>query len=161
LRLCKTATMPSAPRWQREQPEIRASDAERERVVAFLRDKAAEGRLTPDELDERVGHAYASVTRGELRRLVRDLPDPPFRSRALASRRPRSALPVLAIGGLAALRLPALLWVLAWSAIAVTVTLIAIIAVIAVALGPFIALFVLAILAMRRRHGRYGAMRFH
>ena len=37
----QTAGMPSAPRWQPERPEIRASDAERERVVSFLRDKTA------------------------------------------------------------------------------------------------------------------------
>jgi hypothetical protein len=152
--------MPSAPRWQREQPEIRASDAERERVVAFLRDKTAEGRLTADELDERVGRAYTAVTRGELHRLVRDLPDPPFRTRAVPSRRPRAGLPVVAIAGLAALRVPGLVLVLAWTAVAITVALVALIAVLAVALGPFIALFVFAVLAMRRRHGRYGAMRF-
>jgi hypothetical protein len=43
---------------QRSHPELRASDAERERVAVFLRDQAAVGRLTADELEERVDAAY-------------------------------------------------------------------------------------------------------
>jgi hypothetical protein len=149
--------MPSAPRWQRERPEIRASDAERERIVTFLRDKAAEGRLSPDELDERVGRAYVAMTRGELRRLVRDLPDPPFRAGLERSRRRPAGVAVLGLTGLAALRLPGLALLLVWSALAVTVALMAVIVMVAVALGPIIALFVLFALAMRRRAGALSA----
>jgi hypothetical protein len=70
---------------------IRASDAEREQAVAVLRTAAAEGRLSVEELDERTATAYAAATRGELERLVDDLPDelaavPTERSR---KRRPR------------------------------------------------------------------------
>src|SRR5688500_9365120 len=54
--------------------ELRASDAERERVVAFLREHALLGRLTDDELEERIGLAYASVTVGDLEKLIHDLP---------------------------------------------------------------------------------------
>src|SRR5262245_43385031 len=54
--------------------ELRASDAERERVVAFLREHALLGRLTNDELEERIGLAYASVTVGDLEKLISDLP---------------------------------------------------------------------------------------
>src|SRR3954449_5930063 len=54
--------------------ELRASDAERERVVAFLREHALLGRLTDDELEDRIGLAYASVTVGDLERLIADLP---------------------------------------------------------------------------------------
>src|SRR5689334_14547013 len=54
--------------------ELRASDAERERVVAFLREHALLGRLTNDELEERIGLAYASVTVGDLEKLINDLP---------------------------------------------------------------------------------------
>jgi hypothetical protein len=151
--------MPSSRRWQHEGPEIRASDAERERVVAFLRDKAAEGRLTPDELDERVGRAYAAVTRGELDRLVRDLPEPPLqRPRRSAGRpparrapRPRGGAVVLAFAALAALRLPGLAVLLVWTGLALTVALVAIVAVLAVALGPVIAIVMLAVLLLRRR----------
>jgi len=52
----------------------RASDAEREAVVARLRHAAAEGRLTVDELDERIDAAYAAKTRAELEPLTADLP---------------------------------------------------------------------------------------
>ena len=54
----------------------RASDTERERVAGRLRDAAAQGRLTIDELDERTAAAYAAVTRGELAELLDDLPAP-------------------------------------------------------------------------------------
>jgi Flp pilus assembly protein TadB len=152
--------MPSAPRWQRERPDIRASDAERERAVMFLRDKAAEGRLLPDELDERVGRAYVAVTQGELQRLVRDLPDPPFRTRIERSRRRQRDAVVLGLAGLAALRLPGLAVLFVWTVVALMLALVALIAVVAVALGPFIALLVLAVLALRRRGRHFGAVRF-
>jgi hypothetical protein len=53
--------------------EQRASDADRERTSVRLRDAAADGRLTIEELDERLELAYTSRTRGELDRLTRDL----------------------------------------------------------------------------------------
>ena len=56
--------------------ELRAGDADRERVAAVLRDAAAEGRLDLGELDERLGQVYAAKTYGELEPLVRDLPTP-------------------------------------------------------------------------------------
>jgi hypothetical protein len=55
-------------------PELRASDAERERTVDLLRGHAAEGRLTMEELGARVGLAYGARTRAELDEIVRDLP---------------------------------------------------------------------------------------
>jgi len=55
----------------------RASDTERERIVGMLRDAAAHGRITIDELDERSATAYAAVTRSELAALIDDLPQPP------------------------------------------------------------------------------------
>ena len=53
---------------------VRASDGDRERAVATLRDGAAEGRLTFDELAQRLELAYGATTAGELERLVADLP---------------------------------------------------------------------------------------
>jgi uncharacterized protein DUF1707 len=53
---------------------LRASDAEREHVVELLRAHAAEGRLSADELEERLGAAYAAATRAELKPLLADLP---------------------------------------------------------------------------------------
>ncbi|MFJ6700715.1 DUF1707 domain-containing protein [Streptomyces sp. NPDC091272] len=55
-------------------PELRASDADRERVAEVLREAVAEGRLDMEEFDERLGAAYSSRTQGELQHLVRDLP---------------------------------------------------------------------------------------
>lgn len=55
-------------------PAVRASDAERNRVVAALRDAAGEGRLTLEELAERLDAALGATTREELERLTADLP---------------------------------------------------------------------------------------
>lgn len=55
---------------------LRASDRDRERVVEELRTHAAEGRLTVEELEERVQRALDARTAGELASLTRDLPDP-------------------------------------------------------------------------------------
>lgn len=54
--------------------DLLASDRERERAVVRLRDGAAEGRLTPRELEERVERALAARTRGELASVIGDLP---------------------------------------------------------------------------------------
>ena len=56
---------------------VRASDAEREHVSRQLGEHAAAGRLTPEELDERLDAAYAARTQVELDRLLDDLPGPP------------------------------------------------------------------------------------
>jgi hypothetical protein len=56
--------------------DVRASDAERDRTVELLRDAAAEGRLTFEELADRIDVASAATTRGELERLTVDLPVP-------------------------------------------------------------------------------------
>jgi hypothetical protein len=57
-----------------EGPHTLASDAERERVAVVLRDAAGEGRLTPEELTDRLGLAFKARTSGELEALTRDLP---------------------------------------------------------------------------------------
>jgi hypothetical protein len=54
-------------------PELRASDADRERIVEVLRRAASDGRLTVAELEERVPFAYAARTRSELEQLTADL----------------------------------------------------------------------------------------
>jgi hypothetical protein len=74
-------------------PELRASDEERERAAAEIRDHFAAGRLTEDELDERVAAAYAARTQRELGALRADLPALPAtreqQRAALAHRRSR------------------------------------------------------------------------
>jgi hypothetical protein len=62
------------PQPDAQTPAIRASDDEREAVVAQLRSAAGEGRLAPDELADRLDRALAAVTRAELEPLTRDLP---------------------------------------------------------------------------------------
>jgi hypothetical protein len=54
-------------------PELRASDQDRERTAETLRRAAGDGRLTLDELDERLNAAYESRTRAELERLTADV----------------------------------------------------------------------------------------
>ena len=53
---------------------LRASDADREAVTTRLHEAAVEGRLDPDELEERLHLALRARTYGELRHLVADLP---------------------------------------------------------------------------------------
>ncbi|HEY8986695.1 MAG TPA: DUF1707 domain-containing protein [Streptomyces sp.] len=57
-------------------PELRASDADRERVVEVLRDALAEGRLDMEEFEERLETTYKARTYGELAPITRDLPTP-------------------------------------------------------------------------------------
>jgi hypothetical protein len=55
---------------------IRVSDADRDRVTARLREHFAAGRLTPDELEERISAALHAKTAGDLRHVMADLPEP-------------------------------------------------------------------------------------
>jgi hypothetical protein len=57
-----------------DRPELRVSDADREAAVARLRVAGGEGRLTLEELAERVELADAARTRGDLDALTADLP---------------------------------------------------------------------------------------
>jgi hypothetical protein len=54
-------------------PALRASDADREHTAELLRHAAGEGRLTMEELEERLHAAYATRTQRELEALVSDL----------------------------------------------------------------------------------------
>jgi uncharacterized RDD family membrane protein YckC len=56
--------------------DLRASDADREQAVSRLRAAAAEGRLSSDELDDRLHAAFVSQTYGELETVLADLPLP-------------------------------------------------------------------------------------
>jgi uncharacterized protein DUF1707 len=57
--------------------QMRASDADRDRVMDILRAATAEGRLTVDELEERLEAALTARTFGELGELTADLPVEP------------------------------------------------------------------------------------
>lgn len=51
------------------------SDSERDRTVKALTRHCGDGRLTLEELEERIELAYAAETSADLRALVRDLPN--------------------------------------------------------------------------------------
>jgi hypothetical protein len=55
---------------------IRVSDADRDRVTARLREHFAAGRLTSDEMEERISAALHAKTAGDLRHVMADLPEP-------------------------------------------------------------------------------------
>jgi hypothetical protein len=55
-------------------PRIRASDADRDRATALLREHHAAGRLTAEEFHERMDAALDAKTLGELDELLSDLP---------------------------------------------------------------------------------------
>lgn len=55
---------------------LRASDADRERTIALLREHAVEGRLTLEEFTDRMSAATLARTSDELEALGRDLPSP-------------------------------------------------------------------------------------
>ncbi len=73
---------------------MRASDLDRDAVVATLRDAYTAGRLTLEEFDERTTAAYAGKTWGELRKLTEDLPVQPVLGSDVPGRHlPTPALP--------------------------------------------------------------------
>jgi len=55
-------------------PRIRASDDDRDRAAALLREHHAAGRLTPEEFNERLDKVYDAKTLGDLDQLMDDLP---------------------------------------------------------------------------------------
>ena len=59
---------------------LRASDADRDQVLEFLKIAFVQGRLTIDELDARAGQALVSRTYGELAVLTADIPSGPVRT---------------------------------------------------------------------------------
>jgi hypothetical protein len=58
---------------------LRASDADRDAVADRLHRAAVEGRIEPEELEERLHQALRARTYGDLRRLTADLPGTPAR----------------------------------------------------------------------------------
>ena len=63
--------------WERivgRDPNLRASDADRERIAERLRKAHAEGRIDTDEFQDRLECCYEAKTFGQLDALVRDLP---------------------------------------------------------------------------------------
>src|SRR5271155_4401346 len=70
--------------------ELRAPHEDRDRVVELLRVSAGDGRLTAEELDERLELAMTARTYGELAKLVADLPADGSVASAPAPRTPQA-----------------------------------------------------------------------
>jgi hypothetical protein len=79
--------------------ELRASHADRDRVVELLRIAAGDGRLTADELDERLEAALTARTQRELTVLTADLPAGPQAGLDLAVAAPKEVLRMMRRGG--------------------------------------------------------------
>lgn len=76
------STSVSTTRGSDVRPDMRAADADRDRVVDSLRDHAAAGRLGTEELEDRIAVALEAQTFGELDALQADLPKLKDRRRA-------------------------------------------------------------------------------
>jgi hypothetical protein len=79
-------------------PELRASHADRDRVVEMLRVAAGDGRLTAEELDERLEVALTARTYRELAVLTADLPVAPGYS-AIGAAKPKDVMRISRRGG--------------------------------------------------------------
>jgi hypothetical protein len=75
--------------------DLRVSDADRERAVSLLREHTVAGRLTLEELSERVERAYAARTEGELAGVTADLPETTTAAAAPAPRGRRWTVAVI------------------------------------------------------------------
>ncbi|MDA0164324.1 DUF1707 domain-containing protein [Solirubrobacter ginsenosidimutans] len=152
--------------------ELRASDAERERVVTFLREHALLGRLTDDELEDRIGLAYASVTVGDLEKLIGDLPRANHPSRRAPAPRPRTAArpsrhrqhgpPPALIGlGIGALLVSGVGVAIVVAIVAVAVALLAVVFAASMVLGPLLLVALLVIAIGKRHHRRPQSSHWH
>jgi hypothetical protein len=72
-------------------PDIRASDADRDRVAASLREHCALGRITMDELEERLESVYSAKTLGQLQEVTSDLPEEDLYQLPVPASQPKSA----------------------------------------------------------------------
>lgn len=128
-------------------PDLRASDADRDATVDRLRQHHTDGRLDPEEFQERLDGCFAAKTVGELAELTHDLPGEPARRSAGS----RTSLGLLG-------RLPNL------PIVAIILAIVAIHLIVGVVSGPWILipLFILARFTLLRpgfrvRRGRRGA----
>ena len=130
-----------------QDPNLRASDADREATADRLRQHHIDGRLDQDEFQARLDRCFAAKTVGELADLTRDLPAGPAR---------RGSAPRAGVGLLGCLRgIPIVPIILAIVAIHLVVGVVS-------GLGILIPLFVLARLTIfgcgfRAWSGRRGA----
>ena len=101
----------------------RTSDADRDRVAGLLRDHFAAGRITSEELDERLTATLKARTFGDLRHALADLPEAapvpgpasrvplPVMARWAAGRRRPRLLPLAVLAVVVAAAIPGAGWV--------------------------------------------------
>lgn len=94
-----TGEVSPAERSDEGRPELRASHADRDRVVEELRVAAGDGRLTAEELDERLGSALTARTYRELAVLTADLPAAAGQAASAAVPKPKDVLRIQRRGG--------------------------------------------------------------
>jgi len=122
---------------------LRASDADRDAVAERLRQATVEGRLDPDELEQRLHTALRARTYGDLNRLLGDLPAKPLRWE-----QPRRGLgPAAGFALVLALRL------------AIAITVLAGLVIIAAATLAWWMIGLVVWFALSSRHGCRGARR--
>ena len=86
-------------------PDLRISDTDRDRAAEVLREAHAQGRITVDELDERLTSVYSAKTFADLVPVTRDLPATRDEAAAAAPARariggtPRFKLSLAILGG--------------------------------------------------------------
>jgi Domain of unknown function (DUF1707) len=86
---------------------MRVGDAEREAAAAEVREHFASGRLTQDELNQRLDQTFAAKTRGDLNAVFTDLPSANWRDAAAGS---TTSTPSGAFGGRTAIGRPGQQW---------------------------------------------------
>jgi len=79
--------------------ELLASDDERDRAAARVREALATGRIEMAELDQRLAEIYHARTRAQLELAGRDLPEPGHRDILVVDHRPTSRLALGIFGG--------------------------------------------------------------
>lgn len=97
---------------------LRASDADRDSVAERLHQAAVEGRLEPDELEERLHLALRARTYGDLRRLIADLPagrPPRSLGRTTLSLAVRAAVALVAVAVIVTVLALTALWWIVWA----------------------------------------------
>src|SRR5581483_6161568 len=77
---------------------MRVSDADRDQVAEVLREATSQGRITFDELEERLSQVYAAKTYADLDEVTHDLPGPGLRAPAVAASG-SGAFPAERLGG--------------------------------------------------------------
>jgi hypothetical protein len=91
---------------------VRAADADRERTAEHLREQAGEGRLEPDELEQRLERAFSATTLADLDAITADLPP-----RREPRRRQAPAMPLGAVLLAAVITLAIVVHPLIWLAL--------------------------------------------